>query len=691
MTGKNLKRRNFIQMCGVAAAGSTLPFFPVNFFSLPGSGNNTYKRSIPRWIIYDNGTFDFISQSIILKNCRPAIDDQTLVPRNVFLGDSPRGTRIMYELPGGFVMLDLQTNSDSVSIGVEFSGFSRTPRWFFPIAQAEVFGATRFFRQGYGTGGPSGVYPIVPPGQDEDRPEAHWQTWSYDSYLAFALMGEEETIAIGNADQNDFLQRSTIYSHRHRQRLKDREEGDGKIFFEAAMLLNQTPVKDEYAKLPELYFYAGNKPLETMQELVMRTASRTKARPESAPGYYWISNSGNTKPNSFYHLKEQIDFLVKQEPPLHLQSLVVNRGYCTIGDWLEPNENWPGGLRRAAREIFKHGYRAGIWIAPFLADEKSNLFKNHPDWVIKDFENRAIPEKTEEGTFYTLDATRNEVKNYLRNVFRNLSRMGFLFYQMDYLEWGVKDAYLVRKAETGKSSVQVFRETMEIIREEIGNGSLVMADRTAFGPVTGVADMVQMAHTGNGGWAESGVENMIRETYYGNYFNNILWQNNPGEIDFMNNAFTEDEKISLGLWKAILGGTVCTTGSLSGFTPEQLRFFRFLEPGKRFRNVTLPYWPSSGEIKIAVRKYDRQKSWGVLFFNDKNEPVNKSYPVSRLIEKEAAWVFSWWPKVLLPYGWLPTVNVVLEPHQSQLFWISENNLPPPGNFTLGGRFTESFF
>ena len=39
------------------------------------------------------------------------------MPKNVFLGDSPKGKRIVYELPGGFLMLDLKTNKDSISIG----------------------------------------------------------------------------------------------------------------------------------------------------------------------------------------------------------------------------------------------------------------------------------------------------------------------------------------------------------------------------------------------------------------------------------------------------------------------------------------------------------------------------------------------------------------------------------------------
>jgi len=691
MTIRNLERRTFLKICGSAAAGSVL-LNPADLIAGDINKKKTrFKLTRPRWIIYENGSYDLISKEIILKNCRPAIDGQTVMPRNVFLGDSPKGIRIVYELSGGFMMLDLQTNEDSLSIGAEFSGFSQSPRWFFPISQAKVFGVDWFFRQGFGTGGPSGIHPIIRPDKIDIEKIGPWENWSYDSYLMFAFLGKEETIAIGNTDHRDFLQRSTIYSYRHRHRLKDTQEGDGGIFFEAAMLLNQTKIKNEYIKLPNLYFYTGNKPYETLQELTWRTSEKTKARQGSVISYHWISKNESEEKFSFDNLKKQIDYLVGLNDPLSLHTLIINRGYCTVGDWLEPNDNWPGKLERAAREIFKHGYRAGIWIAPFMVSDKSDVFKKHSDWLIRNFQDELIIEKTEgDETFYALDASHSGAKKYLSKVFESLRKMGFIFYELDYLEWGLKDSHLVKRASPAKSSVQVFRETLELIRELVGYGSLIMANRTPYMPVIGYADIVKLADQIGNSWEEGGVKNIIRESYYSQYFNNILWQNNSGEIKLAeNNSFTENEKISLALWLAFLGGTVSTSDNFIKLSNEKLELFRFLEPAKIYQNAYFPYWPSDDEIKIAVKLYKKFRSWGVLFFNDKDEPIKKTYPVFDLIEEDSIYIFNWKPGYIIAFGKMTEVTINLMPHQSRLFWFSRNNEQPPQELTLGGQMREN--
>jgi hypothetical protein len=676
-------------MCSYAAMGSSM-FFPQYLMAgTQKSEKERFRLSKPRWIIYDNGNYDLIADEIILKNCSPAINGQTVMPKNVFLGDSPRGRRIIYELSGGFLMLDLKTNDDSLSIGVEFSGFSRAPRWFYPISQAEVFGAKSFFRQGFGSGGPSGVVPIIPDGNGVKQNNQMYESWSYDSYMTFALMGKNETIAIGNIDCNDFLHRSAIYNRFHRRKLNHREPGDEHIFFESAMLLNQIQIENEYIKLPDLHFYTGNKPFETLQELAWKINQKSDARRGPVTSYHWISKSESENPYSFDQLEKQIEFLKNTDSTISFNTLVINSGYCTVGDWLEPNENWPGGLERASREIFKNGYRAGIWIAPFIVEKNSDLFSRHTDWIIRDFDNNPVIENVNlEGTYYALDASHPDVRKYLARVFHSLQKMGFIFYQMAYLESALKDSYLVKRDSPGKSSVQIFREALRVIRNEIGAGSLIMAEQTAYAPVVGLADIVTISRSTTGSWGED-VKTMIRESYFSQYFNTILWQSNPGEIVLSdNNSFTEDEKISLSLWKGILGGAVGTSDNFIKWNNKQLALYQFLEPDKRLQSSWFPFWPSVSEIKIVVRQYKKPRGWGVLFFNDKDEFFEKKYRVVDLIQEENVFVYSWMPEEIIDFGKMIEVFISLQPHQSRLFWMSEKEEPPPAKLTLGGADSE---
>jgi alpha-galactosidase len=57
--------------------------------------------------------------------------------------------------------------------------------------------------------------------------------------------------------------------------------------------------------------------------------------------------------------------------------------HAGLGDW-EPNrQRLPNGLAPLAAEAVKRGLRFGIWIEPEMVNPKSELFDEHPDWVIR--------------------------------------------------------------------------------------------------------------------------------------------------------------------------------------------------------------------------------------------------------------------------------------------------------------------
>lgn len=55
-----------------------------------------------------------------------------------------------------------------------------------------------------------------------------------------------------------------------------------------------------------------------------------------------------------------------------------------IGDW-QANRNFPSGMDGLAAKARGAGYRAGLWIVPFSAHERSETFnKAHPEWFVQD-------------------------------------------------------------------------------------------------------------------------------------------------------------------------------------------------------------------------------------------------------------------------------------------------------------------
>ncbi len=168
---------------------------------------------------------------------------------------------------------------------------------------------------------------------------------------------------------------------------------------------------------------------------------------------------------------------------------------------------------------------AGIYVAPFVVHEKSKVFRNHPRWILKDYHDDPIEMgEDSDGKLYALDGTHEDVKDYIGKVFRNFRKMGFTYYELDYLEWGLKDSSEVQHSKKGKSSVQILRAIMEIIREEIGAGSFITANKTPYSPMIGYVDAVRIDRDHNWKWDDETTGHILAESYNTQYFNNVFWQ-----------------------------------------------------------------------------------------------------------------------------------------------------------------------
>ena len=56
--------------------------------------------------------------------------------------------------------------------------------------------------------------------------------------------------------------------------------------------------------------------------------------------------------------------------------------HAGLGDWQPNRSRLPDGLAPLAAEAVKRGLRFGIWMEPEMVNPKSELFEQHPDWVI---------------------------------------------------------------------------------------------------------------------------------------------------------------------------------------------------------------------------------------------------------------------------------------------------------------------
>jgi alpha-galactosidase len=54
-----------------------------------------------------------------------------------------------------------------------------------------------------------------------------------------------------------------------------------------------------------------------------------------------------------------------------------------LGDWQENKKKLPDGIGYLVKEAGKKGLKFGIWLEPEMVNPKSELYEQHPDWILK--------------------------------------------------------------------------------------------------------------------------------------------------------------------------------------------------------------------------------------------------------------------------------------------------------------------
>lgn len=143
----------------------------------------------------------------------------------------------------------------------------------------------------------------------------------------------------------------------------------------------------------------------------------------------------------------------------------IDDGFEThIGDWpdIDPVK-FPNGLRGIAEQIHEKGMLAGIWLAPFVAENDSKLAAEHPDWIAKDADGNPVYAGGNWSGFMPLDLNKEEAVAYIREVLRFYKDLGFDFFKLDFL-------YAVNLCPLkGKTRSETAEYAYGLLREELSD------------------------------------------------------------------------------------------------------------------------------------------------------------------------------------------------------------------------------
>ena len=99
-----------------------------------------------------------------------------------------------------------------------------------------------------------------------------------------------------------------------------------------------------------------------------------------------------------------------------------------LGDWQETKEKLPHGIGYLVEKAEEKGIKFGIWIEPEMVNPKSELYEQHPDWILK-LPNR--PENLSRNQL-VLDLSNQEVQKF---VFDIVDKMMTEHPQIAFFKW----------------------------------------------------------------------------------------------------------------------------------------------------------------------------------------------------------------------------------------------------------------
>lgn len=156
----------------------------------------------------------------------------------------------------------------------------------------------------------------------------------------------------------------------------------------------------------------------------------------------------------------------------------IDDGYqLSLGDWEWNKELFPSGPEAITAKISNEGYVPGLWIAPFIIDLRSDIAKEHADWLLRDKKGHLVPAGFNprwgsNSIYYCWDLSRPEVLKHLDELMdKAINTWGFRYLKLDFLYAGMLEG----KRENKGAAYEHFNKALSILtsRKQDKNGKPV--------------------------------------------------------------------------------------------------------------------------------------------------------------------------------------------------------------------------
>ena len=267
----------------------------------------------------------------------------------------------------------------------------------------------------------------------------------------------------------------------------------------------------------------------------------------------------------------------------------IDDGYeAFVGDWLEVDkEKFPHGLKPIVEKAHGRGYKAGIWLAPFVVETKSRIYKEHSDWIKRDENGELAKCGSNWSGFYCLDLSKKEVLDYIRKCLETYMEMGFDFFKLDFL-YAVTVAPIEGKTRAEMSQF-AYSFLREVLKDKLilGCGANLFSSQGNFdylriGPDVSLKfdDLWYMKFMHR---ERISTKVTLQNTIYRHLFDGVLFHNDPDVFLLRdeNIKLSRQQRESLLTINALFGSVLMTSDDIATYSDwakreldEKLRLFR---------------------------------------------------------------------------------------------------------------------
>lgn len=292
-----------------------------------------------------------------------------------------------------------------------------------------------------------------------------------------------------------------------------------------------------------------------------------------------------------------------------------------VGDWLTVDpEKFPNGMEPIVRKILDDGYQAGIWLAPFVAEKNSDLFRDHPDWFQYRDGARVFTGANWSGGF-ALDPYHPGVRDYIRRSVERYRAMGVTLFKLDFLYAACMNS------RPDKTRGEIMAESMDFLREVCGDCEILGCGvplASAFGRVEycrvgpdmslSFDDKAFMRLLHN---ERPSTLHTQRNTLYRRQLDGRAFRNDPDVFLLReeNTTLSDEQKHTLAIANALFGSVLFSSDDFGRYDEKKRRLFaalcrlqeaRVLEVHEgpltqRLRTVTVTYECNGEEKTLELR------------------------------------------------------------------------------------------